>query len=80
MRFMGRSLRKGIMLSGPKMSMPALQNAETEVKTESHRPFRKPCRGMRTKPYKAAPAPSAMSVPFRALFMKRKMPDRLSML
>ena len=63
-------------LFSERMSIPALQKAETEWNTPYQMPTA-PYWGMNTVMYKSAPAPSTASVPQITFFTNRKSPERV---
>ena len=60
------------------MSSPALQNADTELNTDTHMPCRVPKTGMNAGMYSRAPIISAISVPRTTRERKPRSPEMLS--
>ena len=62
-------------LSGPIMSIPALQKAEIAVNTDIQIPCPTPYFGMNTIIYTSAPIPSTMNVPLKTPTRNERSPD-----
>ena len=62
----------------PRISNPALQNAETEWKSAAYRPSAHPKRGTNWVASSTIPVNSIINVPIAILFTRRSTPDRRS--